>query len=197
MATKKQITANQKNARKSTGPRTAIGKAISAKNSTIHGFYSTTVLLPEEDHDEYLRFARRLVHAYSPNGVLEEEAVRAIIEVRWQMRRANLVDSELFQIFRFYKGEDRGVGTAFAHDAAQANAFSKLTRYQAFLLRKLQTAEKDLTQLRTNSQQTSGRVALEMLADEKVPKQLPLTITSPTAIAADVPAVSVSDSTSK
>jgi hypothetical protein len=102
------------------------------------------VLLPDEDHEEHLRFARRLVHAYSPNGVLEEEAARTIIEGRWQMRRANLVDSELFQSYRFYKGEDRGVGTAFAHDAAQANAFSKLTRYHSFLLRKLQMAEKDL-----------------------------------------------------
>jgi hypothetical protein len=57
-----------------------------------------------------------------PTEFWEEEAVRSIIDVRWQMRRANLVDSELFQIYRFYKGEDRGVGTSFAHDAAQANA---------------------------------------------------------------------------
>lgn len=139
----------------------------------IHGFYSTTVLLPNENREEYLWFARRLVHAYLPNGVLEEEAVRSIIDVRWQMRRANLVDSELFQIYRFYKGEDRGVGTAFAHDAAQANAFSKLTRYQTFLLRKLQVAERDLARLKANAQQTLTKLAVEVIADPTSPKQLP------------------------
>jgi hypothetical protein len=151
MATQKQILANRKNARKSTGPRTALGKAIAARNSTTHGFYSTTVLLPDEDREEYLRFARRLAHAYSPCGVLEEEAVRTILEVRWQMRRANVVDTELFRIFGFYEGEDRVVGTAFAHDAAQANAFSKLIRYHGFLLLRLQTAEKELARLKDST----------------------------------------------
>ncbi len=68
--------------------------------------------------------------AYSPCGVLEEELVRSIIETRWQLRRANMVDSELFQIYSVYEGQKRGVGTAFAQDATQGNAFTKLTRYQ-------------------------------------------------------------------
>jgi len=148
MATKKQIDANRKNALKSTGPQTELGKKISCRNSTRHGFYATGVVLPDEDRSEFIRFARRLFPAYSPCGVLEEEQVRTIIEARWQLRRADVVDSELFQIYQFYKGEQRGVGTAFAQDAAQANAFSKLTRYQSFLIRKLQNAEKELARLK-------------------------------------------------
>ncbi len=83
--------------------------------------------------------------------MLEEELVRTIIETRWQLRRANLVDTQLFQIFGFYKGQNRGVGTAFAQDAAQGNAFTKLTRYQHFLLRKLHSAEQDLLRLQARS----------------------------------------------
>lgn len=126
---------------------------ISSRNSTRHGFYSTSVLLPDEDKEEFLRFARRLVPAYSPCGVLEEELVRSIIETRWQLRRANLVDSELFQIYAIYRGQHRGVGTAFAQDATQGNAFTKLTRYQSFLLRKLRLTERDLLELKDKSNQ--------------------------------------------
>lgn len=56
MATKKQIIANRENAQKSTGPKSALGKIISSRNSTSHGFYSTTLLLPGEDREQFLRF---------------------------------------------------------------------------------------------------------------------------------------------
>jgi len=148
MTSLKQFKANRQNALKSTGPKTAVGKWIASRNATRHGFYCTSVLLPDEDQEEFLRLARRLALAYSPCGVLEEEQVRTIIETRWQMRRANLVDSELFQIYGFYQGENRGVGTAFAQDATQGNAFTKLTRYQNFQLRRILIAEKELARLK-------------------------------------------------
>ena len=148
MATEKQIAANRKNALKSPGPTSVLGKMISSRNSTRHGFYATSVVLPDEDHDGYVRSARRLVTAYAPADVLEEEQVRTISETRWQLRRATKVDTELFQMYRFYEGEERGVGTAFAQDASQGNAFSKLTRYQGSLIRILQNAEKALAELK-------------------------------------------------
>jgi hypothetical protein len=151
MATEKQLQANRQNALKSTGPRSLAGKMIASRNSTRHGFYATSILLPEEDREEFLYLARRLVSAYNPSGVREEELVRTIIETRWQLRRANLVDSELFQIYGFYKGQNRGVGTAFAQDAVQGNAFSKLTRYQSFLLRKLHLTEQELSRVKAEA----------------------------------------------
>jgi hypothetical protein len=36
---------------------------IVSRNSTRHGFFSTSVLLPEEDKEEFLRLARRLASA--------------------------------------------------------------------------------------------------------------------------------------
>jgi len=151
MATEKQLQANRQNALKSTGPKSSIGKMVASRNSTQHGFYSTSVLLPDEDRDEFLKLGRRLASAYNPCGVLEEEQVRTIIETRWQLHRANLVDSELFQIYGFFKGENRGVGTAFAQDTTQGNAFSKLTLYQTFLLRKLDHAQRELRELKAGS----------------------------------------------
>jgi hypothetical protein len=90
---------------------------------------------------------------------------KPIAETRWQLRRSNLVDTELFQIYRFYDDEERGVGTAFAQDATQGNAFSKLARYQGHLLRKLQTAEKELARLQ------SRRQVGPLVAAKKPPQQ--------------------------
>jgi hypothetical protein len=123
---------------------------ISARNSTRHGFYATSVLLPDDDHDEFIRLARRLVLAYAPCGALEEEQVRIIIETRWRLRRANVVDSELFQMYRLYEGKVGGVGTAFAQDATQGNSFSKLVRYESHLMRTIRLAELELERLKAS-----------------------------------------------
>src|SRR5579872_3737050 len=119
MATAKQIKANRENALLSTGPITIPGKLVSSRNSTKHALYSSVVVLPNEDREEFLRLGRRLVSAYNPCGVKEEDLVKAIIETQWRLRRASLVDSQLFQMYGFYKGKGRGVGTAFALDATQ------------------------------------------------------------------------------
>ena len=172
MATEKQLQANRQNALKSTGPKSAVGKMIASRNSTKHGFYSTDVLLPQEDREEFLRLARRLASAYGPSGVLEEELVKTIIETHWQLRRANLVDRELFQIYGSYKGQDRGVGTAFAQDATQGNAFTKLTQYQEFHLRKLYRAQRELSELKASSRQALGSLLPARLLNLPGPQAL-------------------------
>lgn len=149
MSTEKQIAANRLNALKSTGPKTPIGKKLSSRNAIRHGFYTSDVVLPTEDLTAFLNQARRLKVAYDPCGPIEEAEVQTIIESRWQLKRANVVDTELFKIYSFYEQEERGVGTAFAQDASQGNAFTKLTRYQAFLLRKMRSAEKELRLLKS------------------------------------------------
>ena len=147
MATEKQILANRKNAARSCGPKSAGGKLISSRNATRHGFYASAVLLPEEDEREYIRLARGVVAFYRPQSVLEEEQVLIIIHTFWQLRRANVVDTELFEMYQLFEDERRGVGTAFAQDATQGNSFTKLTRYQSFLLKKAEAARKELALL--------------------------------------------------
>ena len=150
MSSDKKTKANQQNALKSCGPNPPEGKKIASQNARKHGCYSTQALLADEDRDEYLRLARGVVQHYVPFGAFEDELVKMIIQTLWQLRRANTVDTELFGMYRFYENEERGVGTAFAHDASQGNAFSKLIRYQNHLLRKLVVLKKELSELQSH-----------------------------------------------
>ncbi|CCB86751.1 putative uncharacterized protein [Parachlamydia acanthamoebae UV-7] len=48
MTSYKQIVSNQRNALKSTGPRTETGKALIAQNALKHGVFSKQIVLEEE-----------------------------------------------------------------------------------------------------------------------------------------------------
>jgi hypothetical protein len=49
MISQRKIEANRKNAAKSTGPRTAQGKANVRLNAVTHGLTGATVVLPHEE----------------------------------------------------------------------------------------------------------------------------------------------------
>jgi len=144
----KQIAANRENAKKSSGPRTPAGKAASSRNALRHGLYSAELVLPCEDVDEFRALARRLSIAYAPRDTLEEETVRDILMARVRLRRFEKVEQELYRVYGYYESEDRGVGTAFANDATQGNAFSKLAGCRSLARRELSQAMRELESLK-------------------------------------------------
>lgn len=79
--------ANQRNARKSTGPRTPRGKAIAAANSLRHGLFSRDLLLPGEDAEELLKLKKATLTRLNPRDTLEMELVERVIEACWKLRR--------------------------------------------------------------------------------------------------------------
>jgi len=64
MATQKQIEANRRNARRSTGPKTPGGKDRSARNALKQGLRSSLAVIPGESPEDYE--ARRALHQRSP-----------------------------------------------------------------------------------------------------------------------------------
>ena len=71
MATQKQIEANRRNAQKSTGPVTELGKAIAKFNALKHGMTACTAVLPYEDADSYAELRERFVATYKPANAVE------------------------------------------------------------------------------------------------------------------------------
>jgi len=136
MASTEQIAANRTNSSKSTGPCTETGKRAAAGNALKWGVFSAQVLLPDEDGGLFQEFARQTLAGLQPAGALETMLADAIVASLWRWRRLHAVESGLLQMYRVYEGQDRGVATAFAHDASQMDCLGRLARYETALERR-------------------------------------------------------------
>ncbi len=96
MASPKQIEANKRNAKKSTGPRTSAGKKKVAMNAIKHGLLAQQVVLPNEDEEEFAEFTIRLARELRPVGELEDLLVGMIAACVWRLRRLQRVEKGLF-----------------------------------------------------------------------------------------------------
>lgn len=94
--TPRKAAANRRNAKKSTGPKTAKGKAASRCNALKHGLTAREVLIPGEDETELASFAASLRDHVAPAGPLEELLADRVISLGWRLRRAARVDAGLF-----------------------------------------------------------------------------------------------------
>ena len=95
MATPAQLEANRANAKKSTGPRTAEGKARSAENSFRHGFRSRSPLAPGDDPAEFDALLDELLDHFSSADLTEQRAVREMACAEWRLRRVRRQIEEL------------------------------------------------------------------------------------------------------
>ncbi len=87
MTTQKQIEANRRNSRRSTGPRTRTGKAESKMNAMTHGLLATDLIVRGEDPVEFTRVLESLVDELQPQGPLEEQLVERVAACMWRLRR--------------------------------------------------------------------------------------------------------------
>lgn len=87
---------NAKNALKSSGPKSALGKAASAQNARRHGVLSAQLILPSENRDEFDELVDQLQQEFKPEGLLENTLVERIAIALWRQRR--LVTAESAEI---------------------------------------------------------------------------------------------------
>ena len=89
MTTPRQLEANQKNALKSTGPKTPAGKAKVARNAVTHGLTAATLaVLPDEDGQAYEAFCAHIHGELNPVGELETSLTATIAGCLWRLARA-------------------------------------------------------------------------------------------------------------
>jgi hypothetical protein len=149
MASDKQIRANRRNARKSTGPKTPEGKSVVSHNALKHGLLSQQILLPDEDEASLVQLSEQLHSWLQPVGELESLLVERIVTAAWRLRRVLAVETSIYKWERSnsYTEEEYGLGMAFIRDANGANAFSKLSRYETTIERGLYKALHELQRL--------------------------------------------------
>jgi hypothetical protein len=98
MASEKQVSANQRNAAKSTGPRTENGKLQSRRNAMRHGLTAETVVTAIEDTEEFESFAAAIGADYQPTSAVEHELVSRLTSLLWRLRRSTLIETNLFEL---------------------------------------------------------------------------------------------------
>src|SRR4051794_14285570 len=94
----KQIEANRRNARQSTGPITDEGKLRSRRNAVRHGLTAETVISALEDAEDYSAFEAAVTADYDPHSAVERELVLRLASLLWRIRRATSMETGLFEI---------------------------------------------------------------------------------------------------
>src|SRR4051812_40387052 len=98
MTSFKQIQANRRNARRSTGPTTEQGKLRSRRNAVRHGLTAETVIGALEDAEDYKAFEATIIADYDVQSAVERELVLRLASLLWRIRRATTVETAMFEI---------------------------------------------------------------------------------------------------
>jgi hypothetical protein len=98
MSSFRQIEANRRNARLSTGPVTEEGKEKSRQNALRHGLTAETVIDALEDAEDYAAFEMAVTADYDAQSAVERELVLRLASLLWRLRRATTIESGLFKI---------------------------------------------------------------------------------------------------
>ncbi len=95
MATVAQIAANQRNAERSTGPRTEEGKLRARCNALKHGLTATVVrpLLPQEDPAELEERVQQWLADMQPRTAVERKLVEQAAHLSWDIERAKRIET--------------------------------------------------------------------------------------------------------
>ena len=87
--------ANQQNAKKSTGPRTAAGKAAVAQNARQHGLSGSFSILAHEDSAEFHALLDQYRAEFKPASADETFLVEQMAQSRWTLARARRIEAQL------------------------------------------------------------------------------------------------------
>ena len=191
MASPPQIAANRRNAAKSTGPKTAAGKAVVARNALRHGLTAKAVVLFDEKSDDFVAFLRVLHAIYQPADAIEEELVERIVLCAWRLRRAARVEAgmidEAVEQLENWRIENIRCGRAFG---VASVGLGRLMHYESAVDRALRRAQMQLErrQAQRRGEAVAPPVAVEVVglegADDlaekiKIDKTKPISHTAP------------------
>ena len=98
MTSLRQIEANRRNARLSTGPISEEGKKRSRQNALRHGLTAETVIDALEDAEDYAAFELAITSDNDAQTAVERELVLRLASLLWRLRRATAIESGLFKI---------------------------------------------------------------------------------------------------
>jgi len=163
-----KIRANRRNAKKSTGPRTFLGKEKVSGNALTHGLTAEKHVIIGESINEFNTFKDSMFKVYSPLGAYEEEIFIKLVELLWRLRRVGVIETGIYgnEILEFdadsykpkvadkithadFKEGDQNkvlkkqslIGVAFTRDSNAGSSLLKLNTIEGRLIGRVQLFE--------------------------------------------------------
>uniref|UniRef100_Q029M6 Uncharacterized protein n=1 Tax=Solibacter usitatus (strain Ellin6076) TaxID=234267 RepID=Q029M6_SOLUE len=149
MATPAQLTANRANARLSTGPRSAEGRASSSRNSLKFGLTAKAAIIPGEDPAALEGLTAQYLEEFDPVGSVEEHLVQALIRAVWMQQRCDRIEAAYLnaRVAALPEGTGHALGVAVIEDAAQGDVLHKIFRRRQAAEREWNRALDSLTRM--------------------------------------------------
>ena len=144
MSTPAQILANQRNALRSTGPRSVEGKAVSRFNALKTGIQAKSQVIPGEDPAELQKLADDYHLQFRPATPVERFLVDSLVNAEWQLRRYRAVEARLWEHALAADGAE--LGASFDRNL---QSFTRLHRRLEALERAYYRALQQLQKLQT------------------------------------------------
>ena len=98
MASRRQLEANRANAKRSTGPRSADGKARSSRNSLAHGLTAEDIVISDEDPAQFELLLEGLQADFRPTTTIERKLVERLAGLLWRLQRIPAFEAALFDV---------------------------------------------------------------------------------------------------
>ena len=95
MVSQRQLEANRANAKRSTGPKSASGKARSRLNAVTHGLTSRQLVVGAEKPEDFDALREALFADFEPSGAFQCELVDEIARFQWRLRRIPVLEADL------------------------------------------------------------------------------------------------------
>jgi hypothetical protein len=157
MTTEAQISANQRNAQKSTGPRTSDGKAAVSQNAVQHGLSARQAIISSESQAEFDLYREQMLAELAPLSPMESMLAERIVTLSWRLKRAGRIQNQVIDALNadntsspltkltqslFFKKQDQsqaGPSTSAAHltlgrmaikDFSNARVIDRLLMYE-------------------------------------------------------------------
>ena len=97
MSSQKRIEANRRNALKSTGPKSAAGKAAASRNALLHGLRAQPHDPSPEEQKDLEQYIREVHRQYKADGPRETLQVRNLAVAVWRLRQLDRAETALFE----------------------------------------------------------------------------------------------------
>jgi hypothetical protein len=98
MPSQRQIDANRRNAKKSTGAQTPEGRAAVRSNFLRHGLTAQTAVLANENREHFDEMLEAFQAEYRPAGPTENLLVHQMVMAAWRLPRMRGIETGLFNL---------------------------------------------------------------------------------------------------